>query len=237
MKTLLQIVQQFCVVTGIPKPASVAINTDTQITQLMGLLNEGLDELVVKYKWPQLQLESTFTSTAMESQGKLAELAPGFKALIPNTMWSLSKRLPTNGSITPADTQVLKIWGRPSALINFRQVQDELHFIPAGEAGLQYRFEYESEFAIRDADTGLPKKYFEKDGDTPILPDKLHSFDLRWRWKSEKGLSYGENFRSFEQSCKQAYTDGAAQTPVTMANRTKGAQPGIVVPLGSWNRP
>lgn len=236
MKTLLQLIQGFCGTTGIAKPVNIASSTDAQVIQMMSLLNEGLDELAVKYKWPQLQREAIFTSTAEESQGAMTAIAPGFVSLIPNTMWSLSKRLPTNGSITPADTQTLKIWGRPSALINFRQVGDELHFIPAGEGGLQYRFEYQSEYAVLDGDTKLPKKYFEKDTDQTILPEKLYTFDLRWRWKSEKGLSYAENFRSFEQSCKQAYVDAAAQSPVSMANCTKGAMPGIVVPIGSWNR-
>jgi hypothetical protein len=236
MKTLLQIVRDFCKISGIPAPQSVSTSSDTQILQLVGILNEGLDELVVKYKWQQLQREATFTSTAIENQGKLDDLAPGFKALIPNTMWSLSKRLPTNGSITPADAQTLKIWGRPSALINFRQVQDELHFIPAGEAGLQYRFEYESDFAVIDGTTGQLKRHFEKDNDLPVLPDSVHSMDLRWRWKSEKGLSYAENFRSFELLCKQAYVDGQTKSNISMSNAGRHAMPGVVVPIGSWQR-
>lgn len=235
MKTLLQIVQQFCLTTGVTKPVSVVGNPDAQIVQMLALLNEGLDELVSKYKWPQLQYEATFLSTAAENQGDLETLAPGFVSLIPGTMWSVSKRLPTNGSITPQDTQVLKIWGRPSAFINFRQVNGQLHFIPAGEANLQYRFEYNSQYCVKDVN-GVPKQYFTADTDTTVLPDLLYTMDLRWRWKHEKGLAYAENFRMFEMRCKQAFVDGASMKNLSMDTREGNPMPGVVVPVGSWQQ-
>lgn len=235
MKTLLQIVQQFCTVTGLSVPQNVVSSTDTSVTQILGLLNEGINELVPKYKWPQLQYEANFTSTAVESQGLLDTIAPGFKSLIPNTFWSVSNRLPSNGSISPQDTQVLKIWGRPSALINFREVNGELHFIPAGTAGLAYRFEYNSQYCVKSA-AGVPKQYFTADDDVPVLPDILHALDLRWRWKAEKELAYAEHFSSFERTCKQAFVDAASPSLARMRNGNTNAMPGIVVPLGSWDR-
>jgi hypothetical protein len=233
MKTLLQIVQQFCQVTGVAVPTAVVSSTDSQIVQILGLLNEGLDEMVVKYDWSQLEKTATFTSTAVESQGTVDSIAPGLRSIIPNTFWSETNRLPSYGSITPQDTQILKIWGTPSALTQFRQVGNELHFIPAIAAGLQYSFEFRSQYAVLSS-LGVPKQYFTADDDTPILPDYLHTLDLRWRWKAEKELAYAENMRSFEFRCKQAAADGATKPPLSMGSSPKQAIPGIVVPIGSW---
>lgn len=237
MKTLLQIVQQFCKVTGLSVPTAVVSSTDSQVVQILALLNEGLDEIVPKYKWPCLQSEATFTSTAVESQGTLETIAPGFKSMIPDTFWNLTNSLPAFGSLSPSDTQFMKIWGSPSALVNFRQMNNELHFIPVIAAGVSFRFEYNSYYAVITATTLVKKQYFTADTDTCRLPDNLMSLYLRWAWKKEKGLPYAEEMKTFEGVCKQAYVDSVNSLPLRMGGRKTQAQPGVVVPLGSWNAP
>ncbi len=236
MKTLLQVVQDFCKRQGISVPSAVVTSTDDQIVQLLALLNEGLDELAGTFQWPQLEVEASFTSTAVESQGLMETIAPGFKGLIPNTMWSTSKRLPAAGSISPQQTQAIKAYGTGSALTNFRQMGNELHFVPAIAAGQQYRFEYRTRYLVKDGTTSLPKQYFDKDTDTCILPDNLYILDLRWRWRMEKGLSYAENMATLNLVRKQAFVDSKAAMALSMAAPCTDAPPGIVVPLGSWNR-
>jgi hypothetical protein len=233
MKTLLQIVQQFCAAKGLPAPLTAAGSTDSQIIQILALINEGLDTLSV-LNWAQKQTEATFTSTAVENQGKMAVIAPGFKSLIPNTFWSLSNRLPAQGSISGQDTQILKVWGTPSAMIQFRQIGDELHFVPAGTAGLQYRFEYNSNYIVANSG-GTRKQYFTADDDVPVIPDYILLADLRWRWNSEKELQYAELFRTCENLTKQAVVDSASVQAISMTTPAKRAMPGIVVPVGSWN--
>lgn len=234
MKTLLQIIQAVCKRQGVQSPSAVVSSTDDQIIQMLELLNEGLDELRVKYKWPQAYLEATFTSTAVESQGAMETIAPGFVEMVPNTFWSLTNKLPANGSISQTDQQVLKIWGRPSALINFAVSGNNLNFYPAGDANLQYRFMYRTRFIVLDGDTQALKEYFTKDTDTVLLPDNLYVLDLRWRWRMEKGLAYAEHQKTFEITCKQAAADSAPATGLSLGTPSRNAMPGIVVPLGSW---
>lgn len=232
MKTLLQIVQQFTAVAGLTIPVSVVGSTDTQIIQILALLNEGLDELAVK-KWPQAETEATFTSTSVESQGKIDTIAPGFEELIPDTFWNLTNKLPAIGSMSPAETQVLKVWGTPSAMVTFRQVGDELHFIPAIASGIQFRFEYRSKYLVKSS-LGVAKQYFTADSDVPVLPDNLLISDLRWRWRMEKGLPYAEQMRTSQILLANALTSSAAKRDINMSGGCKDARPGIVVPLGSW---
>lgn len=233
MKTLLQITQQFCRVTGLPIPLSVVSSTDSQVLQILGLLNEGLDTLGQK-PWPQLETVATFTSTSVENQGALETIAPGFSSMISNTLWSKSKRLIASGSISPQNAQALRIWGTPSALIQFREVNGNLLFIPAGAANLQYSFEYRSKNPVLAADAVTTKQYFTADDDTTRIPDLILIADLRWRWKAEKELAYAENFRTFQILCKQALVDGATKQQLNMSTPSKSPMPGIIVPIGSW---
>lgn len=236
MKTLLQIVQQFCKTSGLIPPTVVVGSSDDQIVQILGLINEGLDELVPKYKWTQLKLRASFATVAVENQGTLTTLAPGFKSLIPNTLWDESSKLPAHGSITPQDSQVLRIWGQRTATPAYREVQGQLHIIPAPDAGHQLSFEYNSQFPVLAASGLTSKQYFDVDTDTCLLPDNLIILDLRWRWKSEKGLSYAEHMRTFETVCKQTYVDSLGAANLSMACPTKQARPGIVIPAGSWQQ-
>jgi len=239
MKTLLQIVQDFCGRTGLSVPGAVVGSTDDQIVQILGLLNEGLDDLAGKYKWPQLELEATFNSTLVELQGELETIAPGFEELITDTFWCLTTKLPASGSTSPQDTQTLKIWGSPGALVHYRLKDGGIYFFPAQTLVQQYRFEYRTRYLVWDNVDSVAKQYFTRDTDTVLIPDHLIVADLRWRWKCEKGLAYAENFRSFEMNCKQTFINSQNAKPLQMSTcGTKyPGQPGVVVPLGSWNTP
>lgn len=237
MATLVQIVQRFCSSTGLDVPSAVMSSGDDQIKQIVALLNEGVVELGNKYPWSRLQFLTTFLSTGDESQGKIEDIAPGFQKMLSDTLWSVSNRLPGRGGITPADSQALRIWGRPNALVNFRLMDGELHFLPPGAAGLSYSFEYQSRFCVYDGDTHELKEFFTKDTDYTVLPDMLYIFDLRWRWKMEKMLAYSEHLRSFETLAKQTYSNQLGALPVRMDQPHGAVLPGIVVPLGNWNKP
>jgi hypothetical protein len=234
MKTLLQIVQEFCKLTGLPPPASAIGNTDDQIIQIIALINEGLDDTVAKYKWTQLQALTSFVTVATESQGLLSALAPGYKSMIQKTLWNNSSKLPGFGGITPQDSQVLRQWGARTAVPTYREMGGKLMIIPAPAAGQTYSFEYISTYPVLAADGITRKQYYTVDTDTCVLPDNLITLDLRWRWKSEKGLPYAEHMRTFETQCKQAYVDSLGAANVHMANCPKDARPGIVIPAGNW---
>jgi len=236
MKTLLQIVQEFCKTTALPTPVAAISSVDDQVIQIIALLNEGLDDLVAKYKWTQLQTLANFTTVAVENQGKLSVLAPGFKAMIPGTLWNNSSKLPGFGGITPQEAQELRQWGARTAVPTYREMGGNLLIIPAPALGKLISFEYISTFPVLAADGVTRKQYFTVDTDTCVLPANLLTLDLRWRWKSEKGLPYAEHLRTFEIQCKQAYVDSLGAANLQMTNQNSGSRPGIVIPAGNWNR-
>lgn len=66
-------------------------------------------------------------------------------------------------------------------------VQDELQFSPAPGATSIANYPYISSFYAR-ADTGTTKAAFTADTDTFLLPERLLTLGLVWRWREQKKL-------------------------------------------------
>lgn len=233
MKTLLQIVQEFTRRAALAIPATVVGNTDSQVVQMLAILNEELDDLVSTKNWPVLQLRASLVSLATEDQGAMTTIAPGFKSLIPKTFWSTTKRLPAIGSISPVDSQYLEIWIKSTAFVNFRQVGGHLKFIPAIAAGQTFSFEYRSQNAILDVDGITTKQYFVTDTDIPLLEDIILLAALRWRWRAAKGLDYSELYDSYQKLVAQSYINAKESQKLSMADDVREIRPGIIVPFGN----
>jgi hypothetical protein len=108
---------------------------------------------------------------------------------------------------------------------------------PVPTAGHTWAFEYISKNWILGVDGTTYKQYFTLDTDTILLPESIVLMGLRWRWKKEKGLSYDEDFRTYEMQVQDALSrDGMKQT-LNMGNENSVVSPGVVVPLGSWITP
>jgi hypothetical protein len=58
---------------------------------------------------------------------------------------------------------------------------------------------------------------------------------LEWRWLRKKGLSYAEEFASYEQLVAQAIGRDGTKATLSMDAEPKKVRPGTFVPVGSWN--
>jgi len=213
---LLQVVQEFCTRTGLPRPVAVATSQDEQNLQYMGLLNEVLDDLSERKAWSALQMEATFTSLAAEDQGALSTLAPfGFVSLQDNVMFNRTTNEAILGPVRSELWQSQKAGMSTISSISYRLKGGHLFLIPAPSAGQTIAFEYKGDYAVVDnvASPVAGKAYFTRDSDTCLYPDKLLIQGLRWVWKREKGLRYTEEFRKFEAAVANfAGSDGGNST-------------------------
>lgn len=229
---LKEIIQEFCRRTGLPVPLSVATSGDVQVLQLMGLLNEVLEDLQERKAFSFLQTEATFLSTAMEVQGEIKTLAPGFVRLLDNLLYNRTSREVIFGSIPPAEWQIHKsgIWEISET--KFRIQQGMLKFLPVPEAGSTIAFEYVTAAPVFSGITY--KQYFTADTDTCLYPDDLLILGLRWIWRREKGMRYLENKRDYEYKVSNlAGNDGTSQ-PIPL-DSVSPSGPSINVPERSWN--
>jgi len=231
---LLSLVQKCCQRTNLPTPATVYGSTDAQILQMLGLLEEEVNDLASRPTWQVLQREASHTTLALEDQGDINTLFPGFSFYRNETMWDTTDRLPVIGPVSGSDWQEIKAVFANGPRYQFRFRGNHLLVNPIPTAGHAWKFEYESRYAILDVDGTTLKEFFTSDTDTFILPDNLLLMGLRWRWMREKGLDYGELFATYERQVKIAMgNDGGALT-LSMEGGAPTRSPGVFVPVSNW---
>jgi hypothetical protein len=212
-------------------------STDSQITQLLALLEEEVNSLATRHDWQGLEHEAVHTTINAEDQGAIETLDLGFRFLRNNTIWDYTDRLPVLGPLSGKQWQAIKAILANGPRYYFRFRGNHLIVNPIPAAGHVWKFEYQSKYAILAADGVTLKEFFTADTDTFILPDDLHLLGLRWRWMREKGLDYGELFNAYEYQVKDAMGRDGGAPVLSMDGDRKETRPGIFVPNGNWTVP
>lgn len=235
---LLQLVQEFCLRTGLPQTTFVVGSFDPQITQLQGLMNELLESLQDRAGWQGVRRSATFLTTGTELQGDMETLAPGFDRFVNESFFNRSKAVQLRGPVSPIEWQRMKA-SATSAIFDSYMVQGNKFYLTAPQvAGQTIAFEYFSRYMVTTANGATPKALFTLDTDICVLPDRLLLAGLRWRWKKEKGLEYAEEFSDYEILVANFQgRDGAKKTLSMDPGACDYAVPGIVVPSGNWAVP
>lgn len=232
---LLQLIQAFCERTALPRPLAVMASTDAQVVQLRSLLEEVIEDLVC-LDWTVLVREATFSTVNTEIQGAITTIAPfGFRAILQDTIYNRSLRLPVFGPLAAAKWQARKALPTTGPFYMYRIREGNLYFSPTPGAGNLCAFEYYSKLAVIPA-SSPPSATLVADSDTFLLDSKLLLAGLRWKWKSEKGLDYAEDFARY-QSLLQTILGADGTKPalsLDMGNEGSSMQPGIFVSPGSW---
>lgn len=233
--SVLTVIQHVCGRTNVPVPATVLGNTDTQVTQLLALLEEEGNDLARRGDWEGITFEATHTTLAAEDQGAMTTIAAnGFRYIKNETVWDRTDNLPI--SLLGGQTwQALKALANTGPRYRYRVRGGKLLVNPSPAAGHTWAFEYISRNWLLGIDGVTYKQYATLDTDTLLLPEDLVLMGLRWRWKKEKGLDYAEDMRTYEFQVKDALArDGGKQT-LSMEGGQTMAMPGIFVPDRSWS--
>lgn len=234
--SLLTLIQYMCGRTGIPVPSTVYGTTDTQVLQMMRLLEEEGNDLSQRGTWQGLTFEASLTTAATEDQGTITSIATnGFRYIKNQTIWSRTRRLPVCGPLDPQEWQMLKALYVEGPYYRFRIRGGKLLVNPVPPVESWY-FEYVSKNWLTDSTGVTYRQYFANDADVTLLPEELLLTGLRWRWKKEKGLDYAEDFRTYENQVKDALgRDGGKPILYMDESKSTAPTPGIFVPSGSWN--
>lgn len=234
--SLKTIIQSMCGRTNLPVPETVLGTSDTQVLQMLRLLEEEGDDLSKRGAWEGLTDEASLTTTNTEDQGAMTTLCPnGFRYIKNQTIWSRSRRLPVAGPLDSGEWQTLKAMFINGPYYRFRIRGGHLLVNPAPPAGESWYWEYVSQFWILGVDGVTYKNRFTLDTDTVLMPEDLMLMGLRWRWKKEKGLDYAEDFRTYELQVKDALGRDGGKAILSMDDVRRQPQPGIFVSPGSWD--
>lgn len=79
----------------------------------------------------------------------------------------------------------------------------QFHFEPAPASGATAQFPYIKKDFARDADTLAMKDEFTKDTDTFLLPERLLTLGLVWRWRENKKLDFTGDQEAFMKAISE----------------------------------
>lgn len=236
--TALSIVQQVCAWQALPIPTALFTATDAQTIEFRSLLNEEIGELK---KWPdcywrKLIRQQTFISENSDVQ-TLDPLPDDLEYIIPNTMWDRTLTRPCWGPVTPQEWQAWK--ARPiltSVIWGWRLRGNEFLTAPNPRAGDTVAYEYISSLAVyADGDSVPTKPYFTADTDTSVFDEIMVARGVRWRFLSQKKLSYDQEYATWIGLVQREASRNKGMPVLNAAGSGWGALGGPYVP--SFNFP
>lgn len=236
--SLLTIVQDVCGEIGIPIPTSVVGSNSELVSQLFRLAKrEGMElstgaSVGLSHDWTVLQSETTWTSTATESQGALTTLAPGFRYIVNETVFDRTQQRQQPGPLSGTVWQWRKAATASGPYPEWRIRNGTLYMYPVPSAGHTMAFEYASSYWCQDSG-GTAKATWTDDSDTARLDEEWFKLGLIWRWRKAKGLDYAEDFRSYQIAVTHAIARDGGKPRLTMNNDRE--MPRVSVPDGNWS--
>lgn len=235
--SLLTIIERVCGRTNVPVPTNVMGSiSDTQILQLVQLLEEEGTDLARRGAWQGITFEASWSTSAAEDQGTVVSKATnGFNYIKNGTFWDRTTKLPVLGPLSESEWAALKGLGTTGSRYAYRIRGGKILVNPVPTASLTWAFEYASKNWILGADGTTYKSAFTLDTDTVLLPEDLLVQGLRWRWKREKGLDYSEDMRTYEMQVTDAMARDGGKRTLSMSGRGHTLRPGIFVPERNWS--
>lgn len=239
MRTLLQLTQAFCITQGIPKPTTVVSSLDETVLQIWGLLNTEVAELGDRADWIALRIRTRFQHANGADYLALAlSSIPGFKGILPRTLWNESIRLPVNGPIPEAVWQQMLLLGVTQSQYNFRLYNGGLYIYPATTDSSYFNMECMSTAGVLGVDGITLQQEFLADGDTPRMRDDLVYAGLIWRWLAKKGQPYAEEQRTYEVMVAKEMNRETVPGELRLDGPDPDSRiiaPGLLIAAGNWN--
>jgi hypothetical protein len=175
-------------------------STEQIAVEMADLVNEVATDIAASHDWRALTKVATVTGTGVENYALPADY----------------DRMLLNAEIDDAAT---RFWGyEPFLNVNdwmrFKSggggllspggwiiLGGELQFYPAPSGVAQYPY-ISNQWGRSDLD--VAQSGFLADTDTFVLPERLLTLGLIWRWQSQKGMDYSEDMATYEMVLAQA---------------------------------
>lgn len=219
--TILSVVKSVCLTPGIgiDPPSQLLSSTDREYQEMVTVADEMATEIMKVYDWQALQKQQTFTGDAAAEAFDL----PEDYDRMPNasSMWS-SRWTWAFNKISSTD-EWLEYQVVPYTFINGNWIifGDQFHFLPIMGSGETIKFFYVSKFYAKAADNTTFKASFTVDTDTFRLSENLLKLGIIWLWKSQKGLPYEEDMRTYELALNKLMKSDNGGQAVLSGNRNR----------------
>lgn len=234
-RSMAALIAEFGARNNVPVSGTIG-GTNTTTNQLAGLLRELVEELPSEARLTVGIKSVNFNAIASESQGTLVSIVGdgGFDHIINETVWDRTNMLPLWGPASAEEWEQLKSLDIGGPQYTYRIMANEFLLYPTPAAPLPtLSFEYASTWLFTD-NTGVPKEFLSDGADLCLLPDDLLLAGLKWKWKLQKGLPYGEAEKAYYNRLNNYLATDGTKRRVKVDCATPTAEPMIVVPPGNW---
>lgn len=234
---VLEVIQRATNALGIPEPSTAYSNTQDDVVQLIELLNQEGRSLSSRHDWQNLTYEVSFTTLAAESQGTLASIigaTQDLRKIVNDTIWNRTQQVPIRGPVSRERWQAYKALSATGPYSEYRIRGNTLRMYPTPTAGETCYFEYVSSMWCTDSTGVTYRRNVAADTDLFLLDDEIILAGLEWRFLRKKGLSYAEEFASYEALVQQAMARDGSKPIINMDEPHERMRAGTFVPVGSW---
>jgi hypothetical protein len=199
--TLLTIVTGACDRLNLPVPTTVMTNNTETIRVLRGYAQEEGKELSRRAPWQKLTKEHTFTTIASADQGT-SSVPSDLGWIKPDTVFNRTRRRKVVGPLD--DQQWQQIQASLTTMVDpgFRIRGGTMLITPTPPAGETVAYEYVSDQWC-ESSGGTDQSAWAGDTDVALLDEELFTLGLIWRFRKAKGLSYDEDFLTYEKAINE----------------------------------
>jgi len=209
--SFLTLIQDAMALSGLDEPSIAYASTDPTVTLFKKLsLVEG-DALSRRFDWRQMKklgaLAGDGSSTVFTLPTDFDRLATGLPIWIDE-----SPQLPLQ---MVNDDEMLRYKVAQTDPVNpvWRLIGNSIEFYPAPDSGDNIKLEYRTKYWIVDETETTRKARWTADTDLAVLPERLMTLGLVWRFKQAKGFDYAEDFRTYQIEVEKAgASDNGRQT-------------------------
>lgn len=234
---VLGLIQRFATATGFPVPTLAYANTSSDVQQVIELLNQEGRSLASRHDWQALTFEANFTTVATESQGSINTIIGGtqvLKKIVNDTLFNRTTMQKIRGPLSKMVWQAYKNLTLTGPYPQYRIRGNNLILNPVPTAGQTVYFEYVSKCWCSDFNGANFRRNIGDDTDLVLVDEELIMAGLEWRWLRKKGLSYAEEFQSYEFLVKEAIGSDGMRPRLQMDGLSQDFRPGTIVSPGSW---
>lgn len=201
------------------KPGTFFGSTGNLELELCDLVNEVATDIAKYHDWQALTRIATITGDGSTSEFDLPDDYDRFTltgAMQDGASWAWGYRhyLSLDGFLFD------ELRGFNAAPGGWIIYGDMIRFSPAPSASAQARFPYITSNVVRDFSTAT-KAAFTKDDDAFLLPERLLTLGLIWRWRENKGLSGAGDQEAFVKALDEYAAKDAGPT-VIRRNSARG---------------
>ena len=205
--SLLTIIQDAMSLCGLSAATQVYGTNDPTSAQFVALSQVEGNDLSRFHDWRSLKVQTTLTGDGTTTLWDLPEDFDRFMS--GEILWSDQGAGEVLQRVTDQELVGLKAQETDPPDPVWRLFGDQIEIWPALDSGEIVTTEYRSEFWILANDGSTRKARWSADTDRAIIPERLMTLGLVWRWKQAKGFDYSEAFRAYQfERARQADSDG-----------------------------